>query len=65
MKIIFFLTLLVFNLTACSTAGPESGTDDAATLSERKPAPEFNLDTFPEGTINSAELEGKVVLVDF
>ena len=63
MKNFLFLTLLMVSLTACTAAGPEAGVDGAA--SDLKPAPAFDLAAFPSGMLNSEELEGKVVVVDF
>ena len=65
MKNILMLTLLAISLTACKVAVPDATIGDAEAPPELKPAPEFVLASFPEGTLNSLDLEGKVVVIDF
>jgi thiol-disulfide isomerase/thioredoxin len=65
MKNILLLTLLVISLTACTVAVPDSEIGAADAPPELKPAPEFDLAAFPDGTLNSLDLKGKVVVVDF
>jgi thiol-disulfide isomerase/thioredoxin len=57
MKNVLLTTVIVIGLAACAApVDPDSGL---------KPAPQFDLAAFPEGTFNSADLEGKIVIVDF
>lgn len=71
MKNILFLTLAGvggIGLAACTT---EVAVDESATVEteaapvELKAAPDFDLDAFPSGTVNSDDLRGKIVIVDF
>lgn len=64
MKKLLFLSLLTLSLTACTSVGVEdAGLEDAAT--DLQPAPAFDLAAFPQGTLNSEDLKGKVVVIDF
>ncbi len=50
-------------LTTSSTSLSGSAVDGVP--SDLRAAPDFDLAAFPEGTLNSEDLKGKVVLVDF
>jgi thiol-disulfide isomerase/thioredoxin len=67
MKNILFLTLVAFGLAACTEVAVDETTavETPAAPSDLKPAPEFDLPAFPSGTVNSEDLKGKVVVVDF
>ena len=72
MKNTLFLIFLALALTACTAVDTgvtaETGTAVAAEsepVDEVKAAPEFDLASLRGGTINSADLKGKVLVVDF
>jgi thiol-disulfide isomerase/thioredoxin len=61
---------LSFTLAACGAGDPTVSTDGAsmdgdAQPAALKPAPEFELASLAGGTLGSADLKGKVVVVDF
>ncbi len=72
MKNILFVTIVCLALTGCTVTAPGSG--DAAAVADAalieaadalKPAPEFILASLAGGELNSEDLKGKVVVVDF
>ena len=70
MKRLLFIGLFGFTFVACTSYTPseeptETSSLDAEAVEELKEAPEFNLTSFDGGTINSQDLKGKVVVVDF
>ena len=71
MKNILLLTLLAFSLVACTFEMPESALNGssasagAGSTANLQSAPEFNLASLAGGTLNSEELKGKVLVVDF
>ena len=70
MKRLAFLSVLSLALVACGAAEPGAMTDATGALAaesepELKTAPEFDLASFAGGTINSEDLKGKVLVVDF
>ncbi len=70
MKRLLFLSVLSLAVVACGTSQPVAGTDPTgAAVAEPEPelksAPEFDLASFAGGTINSEDLKGKVLVVDF
>lgn len=75
MKNILLLTVLTVTLTACPATDPDaelatdstslSGSALDSMPSDLPLAPDFDLPLFPEGMLNSDELKGKVVIVDF
>ena len=71
MKIILLLTLFSVSLTACTFELPESTIDGSSaggstgSTANLKSAPEFDLASLGGGTLNSEELKGKVLVVDF
>ena len=77
MKKILLLTLLIVGLTAAVWLATDPGAElatSSTSLSESAldgvpsdlpAAPDFDLAAFPEGTLNSEDLKGKVVVVDF
>ena len=62
MKNTLLLSLLAVSLAGCSASVT---TSDGEIASDRTPAPPFELSAFPDGVLNSDELRGKVVVVDF
>lgn len=69
MKNILFLTLLSVSLTACTFEMPETAVDGTTAFpgstANLQSAPDFDLASLAGGTLNSVELEGKVLVVDF
>ena len=69
MKKTALAALLVFALTACAPNQPGAGLDKAALEKDAKqpkgPAPDFDLENVAGGKLKSAELKGKVLVVDF
>ena len=71
MKNILLLTLLSVGLGACTFEMPESALDGSSaaggpgSTANLQSAPEFDLASFAGGTLNSEELKGKVLVVDF
>ena len=65
-----FLSVLSLALVACGATEPATltnatGGDAADPEPELRTAPEFDLASFAGGTINSEDLKGKVLVVDF
>ena len=71
MKNILLLTLLSVSLAACTFEMPETALDAASasggagSTANLQSAPEFDLASFAGGTLNSEELKGKVLVIDF
>ncbi len=71
MKNILLLTLFSVSLAACTFEMPESALDGSApaggpgSTANLQSAPDFDLASLAGGTLNSEELKGKVLVVDF
>ncbi len=71
MKNLFFALILVIALSGCSSKPTESAGNanpadkKAAELKVIKDAPDFDLEDVLGGRLKSADLKGKVVIVDF
>ena len=70
MKNTLFVTFLCLALAGCTGTetgvGNATGTGDAASAADAlKTAPEFDLASLAGGTLNAADLKGKILVVDF
>ena len=71
MKNILLLIIFSVSLAACTFEMPESAVDgssasgSAGSTANLQSAPDFDLASFPAGMLNSEELKGKVLVVDF
>jgi thiol-disulfide isomerase/thioredoxin len=74
MKKIFLLTLVGIGGIAPAACTTDVAVDESAAVAqavseaapaELKAAPDFDLAAFPSGTVNSEDLKGKIVIVDF
>jgi thiol-disulfide isomerase/thioredoxin len=71
MKNILLLTLISVSLAACTFEMPETALDESAasegagSTANLQSAPEFDLASLAGGTLNSEDLKGKVLVVDF
>lgn len=64
LAILTALALSIF-LAGCSENSGSATDDDAAVQEELKPAPEFDLEKLDGTILKSADLKGKVIVVDF
>jgi|SRR3990172_612868 len=64
MKKTALILTLAAALLGCTAGGPTAGIPDPAPA-ERKGAPEFDLENIAGGSTKTAEIKGKVAIVDF
>lgn len=70
MKRLLLLSLFGFSFIACSAPAPTADSAETSALhteavKDLKEAPDFDLVSFDGGTINSQDLKGKIIVVDF
>lgn len=65
--IYFFITCLIFSLTACSKSdAPKKSVGSSTVAAEKSPAPDISVVSIANGsTLKLSDLKGKVVLLNF